>query len=151
MSDNPRRRWFQFHLSTAVLVMFAAGGLISVNSVKHTRYVVAELECFDGPWSDSWGEMVNVERRTAQGWPFTIRYDAYSFVLGSKSLPSDVKEEQLQTFDIPKLAHSWSVQPRASPWRYDSLAYNCICGVLMLAGLAFVCEFIVRCQSGTGG
>ena len=31
MSDKPRRAWFQLHLSTAILLMFVAGGLVWAN------------------------------------------------------------------------------------------------------------------------
>ena len=31
MSDKPRRAWFQIHLSTAIVMMFVAGGLMWAN------------------------------------------------------------------------------------------------------------------------
>ena len=33
MSDKPRRAWFQIHLSTAIVLMFVAGGLLWANVV----------------------------------------------------------------------------------------------------------------------
>ncbi len=35
MNDKPRRAWFQVHLSTAIVVMFVAGGLIGANITPH--------------------------------------------------------------------------------------------------------------------
>jgi hypothetical protein len=32
MSDKPKRAWFQIHLSTAIVLMFAAAGLLWVNA-----------------------------------------------------------------------------------------------------------------------
>jgi hypothetical protein len=34
MSANAKRRWFQIHLSTAIVLMFAAGGLMWANTVE---------------------------------------------------------------------------------------------------------------------
>ena len=31
MTDKPRRAWFQLHLSTAIVLMFVAGGLLWAN------------------------------------------------------------------------------------------------------------------------
>jgi|SRR5579862_1468022 len=33
MAEVPRRKWLQVHLSTAVVLMFAAGGLIWANTI----------------------------------------------------------------------------------------------------------------------
>ncbi|HLX60449.1 MAG TPA: hypothetical protein VKX17_04115 [Planctomycetota bacterium] len=39
MSELPRRKWLQVHLSTAVLLMFAAGGLIWLNVTPSSRFL----------------------------------------------------------------------------------------------------------------
>jgi hypothetical protein len=36
MSDKPKRRWFRFHLLTAVLMMFATGGIFRTLTVAST-------------------------------------------------------------------------------------------------------------------
>jgi hypothetical protein len=33
---KPKRRWFRFHLLTAVLMMVTAGGMVGANSIRHT-------------------------------------------------------------------------------------------------------------------
>ena len=33
MTDKPRRAWFQLHLSTAIVMMFVAGGLLWANLI----------------------------------------------------------------------------------------------------------------------
>jgi hypothetical protein len=35
MSEKPKRRFFQIHLSTAVVLMFVAGGLMWLNMIQH--------------------------------------------------------------------------------------------------------------------
>jgi hypothetical protein len=54
MSKKPKRRWFRFHLMTAVLMMVAAGGLIGQNAV--IRETVEEYRIVNG-----------------FGWPFIFR------------------------------------------------------------------------------
>ena len=36
MSDKPNRPWFRFHLLTAMLMMFAAGGFVWVNTLPES-------------------------------------------------------------------------------------------------------------------
>ena len=40
MTDKPRRPWFQIHLSTAIVLMFVAGGLVWANI--RPRIVIAD-------------------------------------------------------------------------------------------------------------
>ena len=39
MSEQPKRRWFQFHLSTAIVLMFVAGGLLWLNMRPPTQWL----------------------------------------------------------------------------------------------------------------
>jgi hypothetical protein len=58
MTDAPKKRpWLQFHLSTAVVLMFVAGGLLWANSVPEHR-----------DWSDSLYE----NSVTTYGWPRSV-------------------------------------------------------------------------------
>ena len=57
MSDAPKKRpLFQIHLSTAIVLMFVAGGLVWVNCYQHSTYYV--------PYGGGDGGYV-------YGWPFT--------------------------------------------------------------------------------
>ena len=62
MSEGPpRRKWLQVHLSTAVLLMLAAGGLIWMNVTgRHS-----ELEWM----SHSLYNRIEIEK---YGWPYTV-------------------------------------------------------------------------------
>jgi hypothetical protein len=69
MSDKPKpnSRWFQIHLSTAVLLMFLGGGLIWLNARRYeTRFDGYPINAYGWPTtmylnSDSY--------ETARGWP----------------------------------------------------------------------------------
>lgn len=54
MSDKPRRRWFQFHLSTAVVLTLIAGGILWINTHEATQ-----------KWR-------HYSLLTVTGWPFSI-------------------------------------------------------------------------------
>ena len=57
MSDAPKKRpWFQFHLSTAVIMMFVASGLLWANLRESVEFV-------------SWAR-----RDFLHGWPFIAHY-----------------------------------------------------------------------------
>jgi hypothetical protein len=68
-SAEKPRRWFQFHLSTAIVLMFAASGLVWVNVVEYEfePQIIREL------FSD--GHM------PVCGWPF-MYWRKYNFVSG---------------------------------------------------------------------
>ena len=50
MSDRPKRRWFQFHLSTALILMFSTGIIIWLNVSRvmlQPRGWPCEMESFE--------------------------------------------------------------------------------------------------------
>ena len=55
MTSNPKRQWFRFHLLTAVLMLFAAGGFVWPNVQEHR--IIPE-------WADN-------EPARIFGWPVT--------------------------------------------------------------------------------
>jgi len=74
MSDKPRPNWLQFHLSTAIVLMFVAGGMYYVNSIKSKGFLNANgmrpvaviLYLQDGTRIES----NNDNLPTICGWPF---------------------------------------------------------------------------------
>jgi hypothetical protein len=68
-----KRRWFQIHLSTAIVMMFAASGLLWLN-LRLVRATHPELIEF-GPSSRTWIE--------TRGWPYAVcireAINSYSF------------------------------------------------------------------------
>jgi hypothetical protein len=62
-----KRPWFQFHLSTAVILMCAAGGLLWANlSRSEFMYCIVEESPSGGSWTDCVGQ--------AYGWPCASWY-----------------------------------------------------------------------------
>ena len=59
MTDKPKRKFWQFHLSTAVLMMFATGGVLLAN---HREYEFTP------------GSIMGERNypKTGSGWPFNI-------------------------------------------------------------------------------
>lgn len=49
MSDKPKRAWFQIHLSTAIVLMFVAGGLMWANSTVAMRFRYERVYGFPFP------------------------------------------------------------------------------------------------------
>ena len=81
INDPKKRAWFQIHLSTAIVLMFVAGG-ITWGNVTEEKW----------QWSDR--EMPNAEPTTcsAHGWPF---YAIINFQ--TKSDPSHTARPKRQT------------------------------------------------------
>jgi hypothetical protein len=77
MTDAPRKRpWLQFHLSTLVVVMFVAAGLLSLNMQWQPEDVV---------WLDQGGGSYGIYAES-QGWPLTFHVrtgHGYPFVVPS--------------------------------------------------------------------
>ena len=70
MSDAPRKRpWLQFHLSTAIVLMFVAGGLMWMNMRDR-------------------GSFLEQVAATRHGWPFAAT-EKTEYYFGSGSIPFD--------------------------------------------------------------
>jgi hypothetical protein len=101
MSDKPRRAWFQIHLSTAILMMFVAGGLMWANVVEDISYY----------WVQPYvGDPIRLELRK-QGWP--IRFTEYYLYDSQKP-------------------------------NYWKCAADFATALVILAAIAFVCEYFIR-------
>ncbi len=55
MSDKPKRRWFRFHLSTAVVLMFVAGLLLLANIMGYLFYEWHHIDNITGQGSTYYG------------------------------------------------------------------------------------------------
>jgi len=69
MNDAPKKRpWFQYHLSTAIVLMFVASGLLWLNMQPHgfMYCIVEDLPSGGGRWLNCFGQ--------AYGWPFVCWY-----------------------------------------------------------------------------
>ena len=69
---SAKRSWFQFHLSTAVVMMFVASGLLWLNMYRSDTVGYLAFDISDVPDRKNWVSY----HRIAQGWPawFSERY-----------------------------------------------------------------------------
>jgi hypothetical protein len=104
MSNTPRG-WLQLHLSTCVVLMFVAGGLIGANS--HGKI---------DRWSDAYSSVITRE----WGWPCSYRL-----------------EREFNNRN-PYLA-----------WDYQSICWNILAGLAILAAVALACEWWIRRRAAT--
>ena len=69
MSEKPKRRWFRFHLLTAIVGMVAAGGVLGINMIGA------------GSDADDWGclpPLDVISTDSAYGWPERIQRIIYN-------------------------------------------------------------------------
>ena len=115
MSEK-KRRWFQIHLSTAIVLMFVAGVVLWVN-LGWQHFLIAEV---DG----------NVYHPV--GWPVACvqRGSEFQIVRKDEQYPDRLTVEWFETFTL-ELAWKWIVPDLAAG-----------SGVIVLA--AVLSEFIIR-------
>ncbi|HEY3323045.1 MAG TPA: hypothetical protein VGP72_21515 [Planctomycetota bacterium] len=125
MSEQPKKRGlFQVHLSTCVVVMFVAGGLLWANALKLELELEYKTPSFFGLRS-----FTERERRIAYGWPRTFLTRNPQF-----------KAEDLSTLDRVELLEL------ARQWNYANLALNVSVALVILATAAVVLEWFLRRQ-----
>ena len=132
MTDKPRRSWFQLHLSTAIVMMFVAGGLLGLNIVsKTTNYTATDYApynalSFDGPPPEI------VSYSFDRGWPFTCERMIY--------FADSVKG--VRTEGILAFAHSLDGDVLSNHYVCISMNVVACCAILMFIGVLF--EFLVH-------
>jgi hypothetical protein len=77
--DKPKRRFWQFHLSTAILMTVAAGGLFGLNLTKHIGYRNVNMMPLGAPESVYFSYPYH-----GQGWPFAFWWTLLDDETGSK-------------------------------------------------------------------
>ena len=75
MSNQGKRLWFQLHLSTAVVLMFAAGGLIWINAEKREIDVDLGHEIWMRTHECGWPSVI----WEGEGWSFIRPVGDYRF------------------------------------------------------------------------
>ena len=139
MSEK-RRHWFQIHLSTAVMLMFVAGGMFWFNSITKL-----ELEM----------QGVDTICIVVRGFPSIAcaRYGNFAPNFESK----DNKESQSQTtrelredfraFDVDYIdGNGWSFFPKERDWEYSAkgIAINFLVAIVVIFSCAVVLEWHIR-------
>ena len=171
MKELISRRWFQLHLSTAILVMIAAGGLLGLNVRPQTEdYVTWVL--IDNLANPSMSQHVFLEHVQDHffGWPFTAKWQsvtAYDPKLHNSAFEFDDLHDLSNSINsvgnywkldweqflkrAPKIASRISCDFDSSrcdrkkgPWDWDSILFDGFTGVGVLAVVVFACEWYVR-------
>ncbi|HLX63443.1 MAG TPA: hypothetical protein VKX17_19385 [Planctomycetota bacterium] len=151
MAEPPRRWRFQIHLSTAIVLMFVAGGLLFVN--LHPRY---ELVTYDG---EGYGESVTIEiaqevyaergkvpsyfRVRRYGWPVEcVETASRVFVSGGKWHDvTDSPYRRISTVFFPYGREDYNIK----------VIVDCAVSLLIIFTLWFLCEWPIRRRAARKG
>ena len=120
--NKPRRGWFQIHLSTAIVLMFVAGGMIWVNCLN--REVNTDMLYHVAPD----GTIINSSPRHVYGWPFGI-YEDYN--INGEHVKRGLKGPFV-TSDI------------LTDWNLWAAVFNISSALPVLGVVAFLCEWLIR-------
>ena len=137
MPKPPRRARFQMHLSTAILMMFVAGGLVWVNvrqrdgmtifhlgtnaNPEYTFIIGNEESYVHGLKGEYWGGF----KGYCYGWPCNIR-----------SFPDKLMAE--------KTFNQKSIRVLYSDLHHQAIIINAIIGAAVLIAMWFLCEWLIR-------
>ena len=129
MREQPRRRWFRFHLLTALLMMVAAGGMIGLQFAPRTitsSHNRIELQAWGWP----------VEYRIVPPKEFAQWFD---FRPGTNyPYPTDLNEQSLE------LIGSMRVADRIMGGRVIRIVFDIWVAFCILMAIAFVSEWFIR-------
>ncbi|MCY3020040.1 MAG: hypothetical protein NTW87_13565 [Planctomycetota bacterium] len=160
--NKTKRPWLQIHLSTAVILMFVAGGLLWTNCRRSCKDVSGSAYTFDGPI---------LSYHIEYGWPAVVR--RHSIMLYPDpfySSPADLSltfEIHRGTSNPPPVAPptaeregEWNEElgwrlPAGylahrfpASWSIPGLLKNGLVALAVLAAVAFLCEWPIRKRGG---
>jgi hypothetical protein len=123
MTEPPPRKRFQIHLSTAIVMMFVAGGMMWANCSPRTRV-----------WIDSLGTL-NVIRRKILGWPLEC-----ATVIEELGVQAHYEENLRIVFpELPNESKTYSLEIE----RTEALV-NAAIAMTLLATVYWICEWVIR-------
>ena len=143
MSESIPRRGFQIHLSTAIVLMFASGGLFWINAITRLE-VIQKLNSID------------YSCFVVRGFPMVAfaRYGGFLPIERNDDRdrpPSEITKNIRESFDDSMDvdyfdARGWSVIPREVTWEYSlkGIVANCSIGILFLLLIAIGLEYLIR-------
>ncbi len=111
-----KRRWFRFHLSTLIVIMFSAGGIVFLNVGVRYQGAIRETNAL------TYGQ--------AKGFPFPV------MVTGDRVFWASPREKLLG-----QGGHGSSF---AVIWSKANLFLNVLVALVTLALIAFLCERFIR-------
>jgi len=117
MSETKRRRWFQIHLFTAIVLMFVCGGIIGKN-ISSRNFVFA----YEGPTPAAEKLVI---RSYWWGWPEVLFW-------GDETIPY----KDVDNFNVEGV--------RVGPIQWGGLLIDISTALGLLCGSIVACEFAIR-------
>lgn len=143
MSDKFRRSWFQLHLSTAIVLMFVAGGLLWANvhlfPGDKRRYDI--YTGMKNPWGWGYHAVYKLSHFDIQeyGWPMTLHAT-------SQSTPHD-PETYLDSESMDSTMHLDTSGLLKDP-SWFSIPVNVMAAMAILVCCALLCEWLISRREG---
>jgi hypothetical protein len=129
MAEPPRRNRFQFHLSTAIVLMFVAGGLMWANTLERSEKTGFQP---DG----SPGDDFDLHLHKRWGWPLTAVHRRTSIHL--------IAIEHNR--HVERLGDGWNTEIL-----WQNLGFDLFCLIAILIPPWFLCEWQIRRRAGRKG
>jgi hypothetical protein len=131
----PKRRWFQFHLSTAIMLMFVAAGFMFANVRAVAKVERKKMEALGTPMPPGGYGTFNpyhpvhteIIESSEQGWPFACRRSS------SCREANESSEPQIS-----------AVLPVQYIWDPTAVVLNAISGFSIFVAVAFLSEYVFR-------
>jgi hypothetical protein len=135
VSDQPRKRpLFQFHLSTAIVMMFVAAGLLWANLTPTVGFKETRRKEFV-PSNTMETFTLHVEETLHYwGWP---RQAASQVIKSTASTDKPVDFEDIYMWETP-------FGPLAVDIMWPGVAFNTVVAVCLLAGVMLFLEWLIR-------
>jgi|SRR5579862_335837 len=156
MPEPPRRARFQIHLSTAIVLMFVAGGLIWANVYERgvdvlgeawtvnlgipSRRPAKESEFFATKTFKYWSG----KKLHEHGWPFDAMQNGSEILI-----ESDGKMVSITTRHNDELIKYPNLLP--AEWRTGPIIYDALIALLILFAVWFLCEWLIRRRAARKG
>ena len=132
MSEQPQKRpWFQYHLSTAIILMFVASGLLWLN-MRLNFAIFREL----GPQLDGQGrKRIGLEVGASLGWPLKFCYYGNGMFVSEGHVREEAAEQcREQLYDMMK----------NSDFSQEAMLNNIATALGILVVVASTCEYFIR-------
>jgi hypothetical protein len=132
----PKRRWFQLHLSTCIVMMLAAGGLVFLNTRPRNHDIYWHKIELDNTWNEQ--PIIDFKQLDAQsrtelrrvrdfGWPkfFLVHFESAFYENGRLQITVD-------RWDDPAY------------WRYNELLNDTFIALILTLAIGFIAELLAR-------
>lgn len=139
MNNPPKRRWFQVHLSTALLLTFAAGGLMWLNfNIRKSTIDLPKEDQDQGQMGWGRGHWFLEDRfiyREQNGWPYP--FNELSIQMSKPRL-------QLSLYETRSILEPSTRSETSRRFTLEMLAMDIIVSLGLLVALGGVCEWVIR-------